>query len=180
LNSAPTSIQVRKFRPKAVKRSCPEDAHWKINHICEGSTCERAAENGASGGCFGRLLHSLINCSELNSLITLMIFYFSTQKRSCAYPLLAATGVSNSNKAIPIAFSYRLSESEQDNRNLPPAHIGRERSGKHWEHCRMRREEAEGQTKYRSEGLCAAKALVCPIDSSPSPRPSDAALSVRG
>jgi hypothetical protein len=26
-------------------------------------------------------------------------------------------------------------------------------SGKHWEHCRMRKEEAEGQTKYRSDGL---------------------------
>src|SRR5437762_61567 len=29
-----------------------------------------------------------------------------------------------------------------------------ERSGKHWKHCRMRRKGAEGQTKYRSEGLC--------------------------
>src|SRR5437868_7983281 len=27
----------------------------------------------------------------------------------------------------------------------------KERSGKHWKHCRMRREEAEGQTKYKSE-----------------------------
>jgi hypothetical protein len=26
-------------------------------------------------------------------------------------------------------------------------YIGEERSGKHWEHSRMRREEAEGQTK---------------------------------
>ena len=26
----------------------------------------------------------------------------------------------------------------------------KERSGKHWKHCRMRREEAEGQTKYMS------------------------------
>jgi hypothetical protein len=38
------------------------------------------------------------------------------------------------------------------------ARIGRERSGKHWEHCRMRRKGAEGQTKYRSDGLCTAKA----------------------
>src|SRR2546421_193943 len=28
-----------------------------------------------------------------------------------------------------------------------------ERRGKHREHCRMRREGAEGQTKYRSDGL---------------------------
>src|SRR5437762_14379008 len=27
----------------------------------------------------------------------------------------------------------------------------KERSGTHWKHCRMRREEAEGQTKYMSE-----------------------------
>ena len=40
----------------------------------------------------------------------------------------------------------------------------KERSEKHWEHYRMRREEAEGQTKYRSEGLCAAKALASPIN----------------
>jgi hypothetical protein len=31
----------------------------------------------------------------------------------------------------------------------------------------MRREEAEGQTKYRSEGLCAAKALASPINTFP-------------
>src|SRR5436305_7823718 len=30
----------------------------------------------------------------------------------------------------------------------------KERSGTHWKHCRMRREEAEGQTKYMSE-VCA-------------------------
>src|SRR5436190_11440405 len=37
----------------------------------------------------------------------------------------------------------------------------KKRSGKHWKHwkhCRMRREEAEGQTKYRSE-VCALKWL---------------------
>jgi hypothetical protein len=28
----------------------------------------------------------------------------------------------------------------------------------------MRREEAEDQTKYRSEGLCAAKTLACPFN----------------
>ena len=33
----------------------------------------------------------------------------------------------------------------------PSLSYRKERSGKHWEHCRMRREEAEGQTKYRSE-----------------------------
>src|SRR2546423_11955983 len=36
----------------------------------------------------------------------------------------------------------------------------KERSGTHWKHCRMRREEAEGQTKYMSE-VCALPRPGC-------------------
>jgi hypothetical protein len=39
-------------------------------------------------------------------------------------------------------------------RCTPVKCIGGERSRKHWKHWRMRRKGAEGQTKYRSDGLC--------------------------
>jgi hypothetical protein len=53
----------------------------------------------------------------------------------------------------------RLSNARQS-KLMPLEHIGRTEVGSTGNTNRMRREEAEGQTKYRSEDLCAAKALA--------------------
>jgi hypothetical protein len=50
---------------------------------------------------------------------------------------------------------------------------GGERSGKHWEHCRMRRKGAEGQTKYRSDGLCTLPRRRVRVPSNKNTAPQD-------